>query len=108
MHEKQVKRKEYIEMCTTNETENIIKTRLNMQAFKCNFKGKDKEIECPVCKEEEDTTEHTFQCKVIKRILGNEELRWRDIESEDIKVLKKVSKFIEQVKEIREQLSKRY
>ena len=32
--------------CKTNEIENIIKTRLDMQAFKCNFKEKDKEIEC--------------------------------------------------------------
>ena len=55
-----------------------------MQAFKCNLTRKDKEIECPVCKEEEDTTEHTFQCKVMKRILGNEEMRWRDVESENI------------------------
>ena len=94
VHGKQVKRKEYIEMCTTNEIENIIKTRLNMQAFKCNFKGKDKEIECPVCKEQPSTHFN------YKRILGNEELRWRDIEIENIKVLKKVNKFIGQVKEI--------
>ena len=106
VHEKQIKRKEYIEVCTTNEIENIIKTRLNMQEFKCNFKGKDKEIECPLCKEEPDTTEHVFECKVIKRVLETRETRCRDVESEDIKVLKKVSRLMGKAKEIREQLSR--
>ena len=104
VNEKQVKRKEYIEVCTTNEIENIIKTRLNVQVFKCNFKGKDKEIECPLCKEEQDTTEHVFQCEAIKRILGMKEMRCKDIVSEDVKVLKKVSQFMEKAKEIREKL----
>ena len=100
----QVKRKENIEVCTTNEIENIIKTRLNMQALKCNYKGKDKEFECPLCKEEQDTTEHIFKCKVIQRILGTNEIKCKDVESEDIKVLKKVSQYMTKAREIREQL----
>ena len=73
VNEKQVKRKEYIEVCTTHEIENIIKMRLNMQIFKCNFKGKDKETECPSCKEEQDTTEH-----VCISMRGNKTNYWNE------------------------------
>ena len=45
--------------------ENIIKlkTLLQMQAVEFNFYGKDKGIECPSCKEEQDTAEHILECK---------------------------------------------
>ena len=104
VNEKQGRREEYIEVCTTHEIENIIKTRLNMQVFKCNFNGKDRVTECPSCKEEQDTTEHVFQCKAIKQIIGMKEMRCKDIESDDVKELKKVSQCMDKAKEIRKQL----
>ncbi len=98
--------KQYIESCTAEEIENIIKIRLNMEEFKCNFKGRSIEVDCPLCGEQKDTTEHVFECKTIKSMLGKIDLTSEDIEKEDIKTLKKVDRFFKQVMTIRKQLDR--
>ena len=38
-----------------------------MIEVKCNYKGKYKnDLTCPICKIENDTTEHLFDCKKLK------------------------------------------
>ena len=57
-------RKNYIIEERGNKIIKIMKIRLNMAECRCNYKGMyGNEIMCPLCQEEEDTTEHLLQCK---------------------------------------------
>ena len=62
---------------------NIMKLRLNMIDVKCNYKGKYKnDLICPVCKIENDTTEHLFECNIIRKKIA---LNYTQINSTDLK-----------------------
>ena len=81
-----VKRKKYIDLLDWKIANVVMKVKLNMIEVKGNFKGSfvKQGLECPVCKNNEDTTEHIFQCKeLIKRIDKN-------VNKEDIYMKKNV------------------
>ena len=65
-------RKRYTEMgrYDFNITKNIMKLRLNMIEVKCNYKGQNNGEVCGLCGVERDTTEHLFECEVIKNKVG--------------------------------------
>ena len=78
-------RKRYTEMgrYDFNITKNIMKLRLNMIEVKCNYKGQNNGEVCGLCGVERDTTEHLFECEVIKNRVGgtpNVEILKRDDE----------------------------
>eukprot|EP00795_Rhopilema_esculentum_P002381 gene2381-18024_t len=70
-----------------------------MEAFHCNYKGKDKENKCPLCEEEQDSKEHAYECKTIKNILKIKEMTPEDIESEQIKDVIKVDVLVSSIRE---------
>jgi hypothetical protein len=49
----------------------IMKLRLNMLELKTNYKGVNKNETCDLCKMENDTTEHLFECKKVKESIKN-------------------------------------
>ena len=62
------KKKKYISL-KYNDCITMIRVKLNMIYVKCNYKGNfTNNLACPLCKSEEDTTEHLFTCREIKKI----------------------------------------
>ena len=55
-------RKEYIKECSSVMIKEVIKIRLHMWEVGRNYGKVDQESQCPICKSEEDTTEHVLQC----------------------------------------------
>ena len=92
--------KDYLKMASGNAIQQIIRIRLNMTSQRMNYKAKyNNDFMCPLCKKEEDTTEHvlTFEempehkyaendlydtsdaakwAKIIQLFQTNEKLRW--------------------------------
>ena len=63
---KEFKQKEYIKTLEFKQCIVMIKTRLNMIETKCNYKNKFKDdLKCKLCDNENDTTEHLLQCKIL-------------------------------------------
>ena len=48
-----------------------MKLRLNMLELKCNYKGKENNEICDLCGDENDTTEHLFECRAVKKHVKN-------------------------------------
>ena len=91
---------DYLKMASGNAIQQIIRIRLNMASQRMNYKAKYKnDFMCPLCKKEEDTTEHVLTCeemrehkytkndlydtgdaakwaKIIQLFQTNEKLRW--------------------------------
>ena len=72
-------RKQYIKKCDSDTVKDAIKIRLHMWNTKCNYKRNESDTTCPLCKTEEDTTEHIMVCKE-----GNNEKKNNETDCEEI------------------------
>ena len=63
---------DYIKNLRIKDTSIIMKARLNMLELKANFRGKYEDVVCDLCLEGEDNTEHLFECKKLRRLMGYE------------------------------------
>ena len=64
--------KEYLSKLEFNKSIDMLKIRLNMIETKCNYKGSYKNnIKCELCLEENDTTEHLINCKMLTTNINN-------------------------------------
>ena len=99
---------EYIEKCRMEEVKKIMKMRLNMTDLKANFKGKYKDLKCPACKQEDETTEHVIQCEEYKRIIGHSvELKYSIEECmQDLKWSREAAEVYEKIEETRKWLTR--
>ena len=72
---RQMKNTSFVEeSCITNTTaemcRSIMHVGLNMMKLKSNYKGLGKDVLCPACKAEVETTEHVFNCTAHRRAVG--------------------------------------
>ena len=65
-------RKKYLDETDKGTMRNILRMRLNMIEVKMNYKGKYNDMKCPICKKEDDTMEHLFECEELKDKVGEE------------------------------------
>ena len=77
-------RKEYTEQCKGDVVKDIIKIRLYMWDLKKNYKKEEEQPLCPLCKIEEDTTEHVLRCgrdtnRKQRNIKNNTEEEWDEV-----------------------------
>ena len=56
-------RKQYIRKCESNTIKDVIKIRLHVWNTKCNYKRNESDTIFPLCKTEEDNTEHIMVCQ---------------------------------------------
>ena len=59
-------RKKYLDETDKVTMRNILSRKVNIIDVKMNYKGKYKDMKCPMCKIEEDTTEHLFERNDLK------------------------------------------
>ena len=59
----------YIKALNAKEARLIMKARLNMLELRANFRGKYEDDMCDLCLNEEDTTEHMFECIKLKGLM---------------------------------------
>ena len=57
-------KKEYIKNGNADDIKDILKIRLHMWDVKKNYPKNDTDTICPICKKEEDATEHVLDCEV--------------------------------------------
>ena len=55
-------RKEYIPIFESDVVKDIIKIRLHMWELKKNYPREEEDMKCPICTQNEDTTEHVLEC----------------------------------------------
>ena len=55
-------RKEYIPIFDSDLVKDIIKIRLHMWELKKNYPREEEDMKCPICTQNEDTTEHVLEC----------------------------------------------
>ena len=92
-------RKEYLGNATLKDVSKIIKSRLHMCKVPGNFKQKGVTM-CPLCGEEEGSTEHYFDCKRTKYLVQIWEVKKEDLQSLETNKLKRVAKFIDKIEEM--------
>ena len=56
-------RKRYIKKCESKTIKDVIKIRLHMCNTKCNYERNESDTTYPLCKTEEDTTDHIMVCQ---------------------------------------------
>ncbi|XP_066934534.1 uncharacterized protein [Clytia hemisphaerica] len=97
-------RKKYLDETDKATMRNILSMKVNMIEVKMNYKGKYRDIKCPICKTEDDTTEHSFECNDLKDKVGEEStsVSKEDITSENVVKLKMLEKYIKKALKIRE------
>ena len=62
-------RKKYFNSLAPSEIEWLLKIKLNMLPLKSNYKNMFQgDLSCPLCGEEDDTTEHMFVCKTVTNV----------------------------------------
>ena len=64
-------RKEYMDELEAKEAMLIMRARLNMLELKGNYRSMYKDGICDLCGEEEESTEHLFDCKTLQGINSN-------------------------------------
>ena len=57
--------KEYIKNGNADDIKDILKIKLHMWNVKKNYPKNDTNTICPICRKEEDTTEHVLDCEVV-------------------------------------------
>ena len=75
-------RKQYIKKCESNTIKDVIKVRLNMWNTKCKYKRNELDKTCPLCKTENDTTEHIMVCQEgnnTYNLLDENEKEWEKV-----------------------------
>jgi hypothetical protein len=80
-------------------TKAIIKSRLHMSKIPGNYKNKGV-VECPLCNEHEGSTEHYFECNRTRYLVQTWEVTREDLQSQDVKRLELVARFMEKVEEL--------
>ena len=55
-------RKNIYHKSESNTIKDVMKTRLHMRNTKCNYKRNESDTTCPLCRTEEDSTEHILVC----------------------------------------------
>ena len=93
---------EYIAVCNAETVEKIMKLRLNMVECKMNFKGKYEDTKCYVC-DQQETTEHLFQCEHYKQFTGPQAEVVGELKMESKEWLEKAARVMDIIQEIREQ-----
>ena len=71
-----------IKKCESSTIKDVIKIRLHMWNTKCNYKRNESHTTCPLCKTEEDTTEHIMVCQEgnnMYNLLDENEKDWEKI-----------------------------
>ena len=98
---------EYIKICRMEEVKRIMKMRLNMTKIRANFKGRENDLRCGACKQEDETTEHVIQCPEYKRIIGHSvEIESSVFESmQNLEWVREASKVYERIEETKKWLS---
>ena len=91
-----LKLKQYLKELPLSESKNILRTRLNMIKVPANFKGNSIDS-CPLCTSKECGTEHYFQCKKVKLIRDVWGVQEANLYSNDVKTMRNVSLFLEDV-----------
>ena len=76
--------KEYIKKGNTDDIKDILKIKLHMWDVKKNYPKNDTDTTCPICRKEEDTTEHVLDCEVelekVKHMIGSSNINlWKQI-----------------------------
>ena len=71
-------RKQYIRKCEINAIKDVMRNRLHMWNTKCNYKKNVSDTTCPLCRTEEDITEHTmvYQEENTYNLLDENEKNW--------------------------------
>ena len=96
-------KQDYIKDCPMNKVKKIMKLRLNMTELKANFKGKYRDVICPACGVEEETTEHALACEEYKKLTGHtleKPGNWTD-KMNDTEWLLEACEVYEQIEEVR-------
>ena len=78
------KGKKYIEQCKEDIVKDIIKIRLHIWDLRKNYKKEEEQPSRPLCKIEEDTTEHMLRCgrdtdRKQRNIRNNTEEKWEEV-----------------------------
>ena len=76
--------KEYVKKGNTDDIKDILKIKLHMWDVKKNYPKNDTDTTCPICRKEEDTTEHVLDCEVelekVKHMIGSSNINlWKQI-----------------------------
>ena len=73
-------RKEYIAKCDSDLVKDIIKIRLHMWELKKNYPREEEDMECPICNQKEDTTEHVLECQTAETVYRiSDNTQWTEV-----------------------------
>ena len=89
------KRKQYVNVLGYNEAKSMLKLKLNMTELKSNYKGQKSDQKCNLCKTNNDTTEHLFQCPKIKEKIETPNINI--IKSENEQAYYEIANFLKEV-----------
>ena len=81
------------------EAKKILKSRLHMVKFPCNYRGSDANELCWFCGAEDIKTEHYFKCKGTQQLHNIWSVNESDLSSKNTNRLSKTSRFLELVEE---------
>ena len=93
--------KEYLKVLSSKEASDVMKIRLHMIQTAKNYQGDDKSRDCPMCQQEEDTTEHLFECTTLRAYQQIWNARFSDIMSNCRQDLIRTVKYVQAVQEVR-------
>ena len=96
---KKFEKEKYINETDEKTCQVIMSIRLNMINVKKNYKNQYTDAICVGCFEEDETTEHLFECKKYQELTGQ---KLENMDEKSIQWLIKAAKYFEIVKEIRE------
>ena len=94
--------KGYLKILKPEETTMIMKIRLNMIMVSKNYQHQNKYCACPACGNEDDTTEHMYECEAFKSLRDIWQVKWEDIKSNDKQKLANIVKYTNAAFKIRE------
>ena len=90
-------RNTYLTELEAKEAYSIINIRLNMINVKDNYKNREIDAKC----ESDDTTEHLFECPILRR-LTQEEMKAINLETVDnMQELRRIARYIKRVNEVK-------
>ena len=90
----------YLRELKLSEAKEVIKVKLHMTKIPSNFKKSCTSVRFPLCDADESNTEHFFQPTKVAEIANIWNIKEEDIQSDDIKKLVNVAKFMGKVEEL--------
>ena len=90
----QYKLKSYLSEVPLKDAKQILKVRLNMIKIPGNYKNSGQSVICPLCKEDEGSTEHYFSCAKVDQLKRFCEVHLDDLFKQDTRTLKNLSTFL--------------